>query len=277
MSVPLEGWWQYFGASQPPFTRNLPVTQLFHATAWQEAQARVESTVRDPGFLVLTGESGVGKTTVLRSVLQPLNPSQYRLCYLTVAEDWTERHLYRALAQELGLPWAPTADAMEAQVRQTCWTLTTQHGQLPIVVLDEGHLLSPHALQGLRRLLNFEFDTTAPLALVLVGHTELRRKLALRPLEAIRQRVTVAYQLPPLTAAETTHYLEQQLHQVGIERPVFADAAMARGYTWSQGIPRRINHWARATLLAAYATPTLIIDEAIVTMAEAEWQWAGAV
>jgi type II secretory pathway predicted ATPase ExeA len=76
---------------------------------------------------------------------------------------------------------------------------------------------------------------------------------------------------------DTTHYLEQQLHQVGIERPVFADAAMARGYTWSQGIPRRINHWARATLLAAYATPTLIIDEAIVTMAEAEWQWAGAV
>ena len=151
-----------------------------------------------------------------------------------------------------------------------------QQGQLPVVVLDEAHLLALPVLQSLRRLLNFAFDTTAPLALLLAGHTERQRKLALRPLEAIRQRVTLAYQIPPLTAAETAQYLEHHLRQVGIARPVFGDTAVAAAYTWSQGLPRRINHWARAALLAACSAQHPIVDEATVAVAEAELQWAGA-
>jgi type II secretory pathway predicted ATPase ExeA len=100
--------------------------------------------------------------------------------------------------------------------------------------------------------------------------------LALRPLKAIRQRVTLAYQVPPLTAAETAQYLVHQLQHVGVDRPVFAETATQAAFTWSQGIPRRINHWARAALMAASAAQRPIVDEATVTVAEAELQWAGA-
>lgn len=146
-----------------------------------------------------------------------------------------------------------------------------------MVVLDEAHQLAPPVLQALRRLRNFAFDTTAPLVVILAGHTELRRKLALRPLEAVRQRVTLAYHLPPLTAADASAYVQHHLHQVGITRPVFSDAALAAGYTWSQGIPRRLNQWARAALMAAHGGQQSVVDAAVVATAEAELQWAGPV
>ncbi len=277
MSDPMAPWWAYFGGTSAPFTRDVPVERCFTSMAWREAHARIVSLTDDRGFGVLTCESGVGKTTALRAVLQPLNPARYRVCYVAVAEEWTPRQLYRALATELQLPWAPSADAVEQQVRHTCWTLATQQGQLPIVVLDEAHLLSPHVLQALRRLRNFAFDTTAPMVLILAGHTELRRKLALRPLEAVRQRVTLAFHLPPLTAADTAAYVRHHLQQVGISRPVFSDAALQAGYTWSQGIPRRLNQWARAALMAAHGGQHSLVDDAVVAIAEAELQWAGTV
>ena len=277
MSDPMAPWWAYFGGTSAPFTRDVPVERCFTSMAWREAHARIVSLTDDRGFGVLTCESGVGKTTALRAVLQPLNPARYRVCYVAVAEEWTPRQLYRALATELQLPWAPSADAVEQQVRHTCWTLATQQGQLPIVVLDEAHLLSLHVLQALRRLRNFAFDTTAPMVLILAGHTELRRKLALRPLEAVRQRVTLAYHLPPLTAADAAAYVRHHLQQVGITRPVFSDAPLQAGYTWSQGIPRRLNQWARAALMAAHGGQHSLVDDAVVAIAEAELQWAGTI
>ena len=277
MNAPTTAWWAYFGGNAAPFTRDVPGERCFASAAWREAHARLTSLLDDRGFGVLTGEAGVGKTTVLRAAFQPLNPAQYRICYIAVAEEWTVRQLYRALATELQLPWMRSADALEQQVRHTGWALATQQGQLPVVVLDEAHLLAPPVLQALRRLRNFAFDTTAPLVLILAGHTELRRKLALRPLEAVRQRVTLAYHLPPLTAADAAAYVQHPWQQVGITRPVFTDAALQAGYTWSQGVPRRLNHWARAALMAAHGGQHAVVDDAVVAIAEAELQWAGPV
>ncbi len=87
----------------------------------------------------------------------------------------------------------------------------------------------PRLLQELRFLLNYHRDGTAPVALILCGHTELGHQWALRPLEAIHQRVTVAYHLRPLTAMDAGPYVTHQLQQVGVDRPIFSDAASERG------------------------------------------------
>ena len=274
---PLSSWWTTWGCSGPPFTRHLPVERLYPTPSWHECRARLFTTLDERGFLVLTGESGVGKSTMLRAVLQSLNPSQYVPIYLPTAEEWTPRLFYRAVAHQLEVPLAPFADDTERTVRQTLWQLTTQQGRLPVLTLDEAHFLSPHVLQELRVLLNFQMDSMAPLALILSGHTELRRKLLLRPLDAIRQRVTIAYQLPPLTAAETAGYIGHHLRQVGVERPIFTEATLKAAHDWSQGLPRRINHWARACLMAAGASDQPLVDEGIVAIAESELQWAGPV
>ena len=268
-------WWATWGCQAPPFTRNLSVERLFPTPRWQECHARLMAVLEERGFMVLTGESGVGKSTALRAVLQTLNPSQYVSIYCPAAAEWTPRLFYRAVAHQLAVPLATFADDTERTVRQTLWQLATQQGRLPILTIDEAHFLSPHVLQELRVLLNFQMDSTAPLALILTGHTELRRKLLLRPLDAIRQRVTLAYQLPPLTPAETAGYIDHHLRGVGVERPVFTEAALKAAHDWSQGVPRRINHWARACLMAAVAEGQTLVDDGVVAIAEAELQWAG--
>ena len=162
-------------------------------------------------------------------------------------------------------------------MRDTLRVLATQQGRQPVLAVDEAHRLPPRLLPELRFLLNYPLDSTAPVTLILCGHTELRHKLALRPLEAIRQRVTVAYHLPPLTAAETGPYVTHQLQQVGVDRPIFTEAALQTGWDWSHGIPRRLNTWARACLMAAYAGQLTLVDDTVAATAATELQWAGAV
>lgn len=112
------------------------------------------------------------------------------------------------------------------------------------------------------------------MALIFCGHTELRHKLALRPLEAIRQRVTAAYHLLALTAADTARYLTRQLAQVGVTRPVFTDAAIQTGFEWSRGVLRRVNTWARVCLMAVYAGQQTLVDDAVTAHTTTELQWA---
>lgn len=273
----MTAWWQFFGAHDAPFTREIPVERLWVTPALREWQARFAVVLAERGLAVLTGESGVGKSTALRLVWQTLTPTHHLPLYLPVSDAWTPRQLYRTLAHRLDIPPTRFADDTERQVRDTLWTLATQQGRLPVLALDEAHLLTPRLLQELRFLLNFALDTTAPLVVVLAGHTELRQKLAWRPLEAIRQRVTLAYQLPPFTTEQTARYLQHHLQRVGIDRPVFTDSALQAGHDWSQGVARRLNTWARTCLVAAYAAQSPLVDDSVVATAIHELQWAGTV
>jgi hypothetical protein len=100
-----------------------------------------------------------------------------------------------------------------------------------VLVFDEAYWLSVPLFTTLRRLFNFAGDMTAPFALVLVGHTGLRHQWALRPLEAVRQRVTMAYYLRPYAREESAAYLQRQLQHTGITHPVFPTPRSRRAMT----------------------------------------------
>lgn len=269
-----DAWWTFFGAQRAPFTRHVAVEQLFPSAPLAECRARVLTVLAEPGVLVLTGDSGVGKSTAVRAALTTLNPTHYEVCYLPVGETWTPYMLFQTLAYALHVPLSAALVPLEHAVRDALWTSATQQGRRPVLVFDEAHWLTVPLFNTLRRLLNFAWDTTAPFALVLVGHTELRHKLALRPLEAMRQRVTMAYHLRSLTREESAAYLQHHLQHAGITHPVFTDAALTAGHDWAQGIPRRLNRWAQACLLAAYSAQQPLVDDHMVAIATAELEWA---
>ncbi|MDA8194752.1 MAG: AAA family ATPase [Thermaerobacter sp.] len=198
--------WQYFGARRAPFPRDPAPEVGFPTSALAECRARFDHIRAEPGVGVLTGESGLGQTTLLRTLLQALNPNPDHAGYLAVAEDGTIRTLSRQLAYDLNRPVPYSPLATERAGRQALGTAMTQHGRLPVLVRDESHGLAPSVLPSLRTLINFAMDTTAPLALIRVGHTARRHKLALQPLEAFRERVTMAFHSPPLTVAKQPFY-----------------------------------------------------------------------
>ena len=145
-----------------------------------------------------------------------------------------------------------------ARIRRECVTLADR-GQ-PVLVLGEAHLLRPRLLHELRLFLNYQLDSMAPVALVLCGHAEPRHKLAVRPLDAIRQRVRVTDHPPPLTAAEAGSCVTPHLAKVGVERPVFTDHALQTGREGSRGrvtrpTPRPERQRGRPSVVPALCAP----------------------
>jgi type II secretory pathway predicted ATPase ExeA len=171
-------WWPYVGAHRAPFARQIAVEPRFPAVSLVECRARMTTVVEDPGVFGLTGDSGVGKSPALRAALPPLNPTHYEVCSLAVGEGWTPYPFDQALALALPGPLPARILPLEQAIRDALWTSATQQGRRPVLVLDEAHGLTVPLLNTLRRLLNFARDTTAPLALILAGHTELRQQLA---------------------------------------------------------------------------------------------------
>ena len=135
-----------------------------------------------------------------------------------------------------------------------------------MVVVDEAHLLDKEMLEEVRFLLNFKMDSVSPLALILVGQSELWNRLELKAFAAIRQRIDILCRLQPLDKAETSGYIQSQLRYAGVERDLFTDAAIQEIYLYSTGIPRLINKLCTNCLLYGATGKHRIIDDHMVRL-----------
>jgi type II secretory pathway predicted ATPase ExeA len=139
-----------------------------------------------------------------------------------------------------------------------------------LLVVGEAHLLSPQQLEELRLLTNAAMDATNPFALILVGQPMLLRRLKMRLLAALDQRISTRYQVQPLDLAETVQYLRHHLALAGRTEPLFADDAMARLHQASLGMPRALNNLACDAIIAAAAAQKDVVDDACAKRAVAE-------
>ena len=135
-----------------------------------------------------------------------------------------------------------------------------------VCVLDEAHLLEKETLEEFRFLLNYRFDSMSPLALVLVGQTELwETKLKLQRYAAIRQRIDIYCTLPHLDRADTEGYIRSHLAYSGCEQELFTDKAIDEIHKASGGIPRIINRICDKALMYAFQQQKRLIDDHMVT------------
>ncbi len=259
----------FYGFTTTPFTRTVAACDLFPSGQYQELLARLRYLVRNRGFGLVTGEVGSGKTTAIRALAAGLDLARHQLVYVSQSA-LTPRHLYRTLGRQLGLEPAYHAADARRQLTEALWQAYSKKDKLPVVVIDEGHLLSGELLEEIRFLTNFELDSASPMALCLVGQGELRQRLRLQTFQAIAQRVTLRYHLQGLPDQETRAYVQHHLKVAGADRPLFSDEAVRLVHQFSKGLPRRINNLCLAALLAGFAAQKPIIDEATVKQALAE-------
>jgi type II secretory pathway predicted ATPase ExeA len=255
---------EYYGFTTTPFSRGLQTSKLFVAAGQEELKARLTHLVRERGIGVITGEVGSGKSTAVRAFVEGLDPTRYTVVY-TANPLIGITGFYREVLGVLGEPVPMFRQQMVLGIRRCFDTLTNERKKTPVVILDEAHLADARMLEELRLLLNVRMDSQAAAALVLVGHTELRRTLRLSIHEALWQRASVRYHLGPLDLTATGAYIRHQTEVAGYRGvALFSDGFVAKAYDYTKGIPRQINLVCTHALMAGCAEQKQVLDEMVL-------------
>ena len=243
-----------FGFSGPPFQLNPDPAFYFNSRGHGRALAYLQYGVAQAeGFIVITGEIGAGKTTLVRMLLDGLD-RQKVLPAQIVSTQLESGELLQSIITAFGIPSQQnTSKAHLIATLEAFLTALAAQGRHALLVVDEAQNLEPRAVEELRMLSNFQLGNHSLLQSFLVGQPELRRLLESPSMEQLRQRVTASCHLGPLSLEETQAYVEHRLRRVGWnQRPAFGPGAHESLYHWSGGVPRRLNRLANRVLLAAF-------------------------
>jgi general secretion pathway protein A len=243
----------FYGLTSKPFQLNPDPAFYFNSKQHRRAKAYLEYGVaRNEGFIVITGEIGAGKTTILSGLLDSLNNSNVNVGQLVTtqldAED-TLRMVGAAFGVNVtGVPKAQLLITLEAFLIDQA-----SQGMRCLLVVDEAQNLSPRAVEELRMLSNYQLGTQALLQSFLVGQPEFKRILQRPEMEQLRQRVAATCHIGPMDLEDTQHYIEHRLKCAGsVNGTPFSSDAISLIFKASKGIPRRINSLCDRLLLSGF-------------------------
>lgn len=252
----------YFKFRSKPFQLNPDPAFFYGSRGHRRAMAYLEYGLhQSEGFIVITGEIGAGKTTIVRSLLEHLDPEKVVAANL-VSTQIDASDVLRMVANAFGLPNRTLDKAGLLLALESFLVQTTALGKRALLIVDEAQNLTADAVEELRMLSNFQLEDHALLQSFLVGQPEFRDIMQSAEMQQLRQRVIASYHLGPLDSEETRSYIEHRLHHVGwTDDPLFDPAAFGVIYGYTGGIPRRINTLCDRLLLGAFLAERHTIGE----------------
>ncbi|HVH70564.1 MAG TPA: AAA family ATPase, partial [Candidatus Dormibacteraeota bacterium] len=245
---------KFFGLRESPFKVNPDPRYLFLTPGIQEALASLAYGIRGRrGIILLTGEVGTGKTTILNMVLDWLRQNRAATAFIFNTR-FTTKELFGCLMADFGIP-CESHSKSEILMRLNRWLLDRYtNGQTAVLIIDEAQGLSDQVLEEVRFLTNLETSTEKLLQVVLSGQPELEDKLRQPHLRQLRQRITVRCRTTPLSLEETQGYITERLRIAGATNgPLFSPGAVESIYRYSRGIPRVINVLCEHGLINCFA------------------------
>ena len=266
---------QFFNFKQMPFERDIPAEYLYTTPRIDELLSRLDYAARNRKFSVVTGGVGTGKTTAVRKFVASLDKSNFRCIYIADSA-LTPRVFYREVLTQLSSEEKPCAYRSEGKRRIMSRFSQLADGAhvIPIVIIDEAHLLSSSMLEETRFLLNNSMDSDNPMSLLIVGQNELRAKLSKEAFEPITQRIDFRFALVPFDRAQTQDYIYAHLKYSGETREIFTPSAVDAVFSFSSGVARKINKACSMTLLYAAQKAAHSIDGSMVEyVVEQELTW----
>lgn len=222
------------------------------------------------GFIIITGEVGAGKTTLVEWLRSQMNPEAYTIARVNTTQV-SEEDLFRLAMAGFGLNEDSLSKAVLLQRFEGVLRTHLMGGRRCLLIVDEAQNLSLAALEELRMLSNITVDGHTSMQTVLLGQPQFRRMLASTTLDQLRQRVLTSYHLGPLSEEETRGYIEHRLHAVDwVDDPHWDDDAFSSIYAHTGGIPRRINRLCSRVLLYGVLEETHRITSEVVENTAAE-------
>lgn len=232
----------FYGFKAKPFQLRPDPQFFFGSKGHKRAMAYLEYGIgQGEGFIVITGEVGAGKTTLVRNLFHKLQ-DQNIVASQIVNTHMEADDILRAVVAAYGLPFATASKAELLSTFERFLKNCDQQGKRVLLVVDEAQNLTPRAVEELRMLSNFQTDDRSLLQTFLLGQPEFRQTLLGPGMQQLLQRVIATYHLGPLDAFETQAYIEHRLRAVGWQdKPTLDDGAFAAIYDYTGGIPRKIN------------------------------------
>src|SRR6266568_682574 len=232
----------FYGLTGKPFQLNPDPAFFFGSRGHKRAFAYLQyGLYQSEGFIVITGEIGAGKTTIVRSLFEQLDREKVVAAQL-VSTHLDAADMLRVVGIAFGLPVRTVNKAvLLGSLEAFLCKLATQNKRA-LLIVDEAQNLTPRAVEELRMLSNFQLADQALLQSFLIGQPELRVMMQGPQMQQLRQRVIASYHLGPLDEAETHAYVEHRLMHVGWKNdPEFRPECFALIHGLTGGIPRRIN------------------------------------
>ena len=258
----------FFGLRENPFNVNPNPQFLYLTPQTQEALDELTYGIENrKGFILLTGEVGTGKTTLINCVLDWLRHRKMPVAFIFNSHMSVDR-LFEFILTDFGIS-VDSRIKSHMLLRLNAWLIERfRAGENPVLIVDEAQGLSFKLLEEIRLLLNLETASEKLLQVVLAGQPELEDKLKRPELRQLRQRITLRCKTAPLTLEETHGYVTERLRIGGASGdPIFTSDVMDVVHFYSQGIPRIINLLCEHALIRAYAehcrlVPARMVEEA---------------
>lgn len=265
---------EYFGMREHPFRLTPDSDFLFMSSAHSRAKAYMDYSVWNrEGFVVITGEIGCGKTTLIQKLLSELNDENILVAKIFQTQI-DEVEFLQAVLVEFGLnPFS--AKKVELMDMLNTFLIENFHqDRQAILIVDEAHNLSTKALEEIRMLSGLETNKQKILHVILVGQPQLNELLDAPEMEQLTQRVRLRFHLKPLSEPDTAEYIAHRLQVAGTRRQdVFEVGVSPLIYEYTGGVPRLINTLCDTALTCAYADNLQMVTKNVISTAAEELQW----
>ena len=244
---------KFYGFKKDPFNITPDADFLYLSPSHREALAQLTYGIETKkGFMLIIGEVGVGKTTIVNALLRQLIKTKAIPAFI-FNTTVSRLNFFQLIAEELGIH-KPYSKAEFLLTLNNFLITTHAKNEGPVaIIIDEAHDLDDELLEEVRLLLNLETGKEKLLQLVLSGQIELWERLKKPSLRQLRQRIVLQHHIKPLNIADTIAYIDTRIKLAGSENNMFNEKAVKNIYRYSQGVPRLINVICTHALISGYA------------------------